>query len=220
MEFYDANFTKEMVAVDNCAIIGVSQTNPSPDTTNYTNMAAVITPRTGQSNFTNTRFYSYPAGTIAIITCSRCEQKKFFTNTGTEIFFKNLTFSSVDGNYLLMLGLQRDVIYDLDASLSSIFGNENANNPTTSAAIVHNYNHISGYNQQSCRAPAENKWDDAILCDQSVTIRRVFFTNLIELNTFNAQFMKVIPINSFEEVVDPATDPSMFTAVQSRFQNK
>jgi hypothetical protein len=79
-----ANFTKEMVSVDNCAIIGMSQTNAASDTSNYTNgMAAVITPRTGQSNYTNTRFYNYPEGSILIVTCSRCDDLMFFTNLGT-----------------------------------------------------------------------------------------------------------------------------------------
>lgn len=73
VEFYLANFTKEMVSVDNCAIIGMSQTNAESDTSNYTKgMAGVITPRSGQSNVTNTRFYNYPAGSIMFITCSQC----------------------------------------------------------------------------------------------------------------------------------------------------
>jgi hypothetical protein len=181
-------------------------------------MAAVITPRTGQSNFTNTRFYNYPAGSIAFITCSKCDDKMFFTNTGTEVFFRNLTFNSINGQYLLMLGLKRDVIYDQDASFAGIFGNDNGQ--TTSATIIRGYNHIANYNQASCHGPAENKWDGAILCDQTVTIRRIFFTNVIDLNTFNNQFMKVIPINSYEEDVEPTSDPSTYTAVQSRFKDK
>jgi hypothetical protein len=121
------------------------------DTTNYTSgMAAVITPRTGQSNITNTRFYNYPVGSIAIITCSHCDEKKLFTNRGTEIFIKNLTLEGVNGNYLYMMGLKRDVIYDLDASLAMPFdGNLNSR---TSATIISNFNHIANYNQQHCKS--------------------------------------------------------------------
>lgn len=84
VEFYIANFTREMVSVNNCAIIGQSQNNVESDTSNYTNgMAAIITPRSGQTNITNTRFYNYPAGSTAIKTCSMCEDIDLFTNLGT-----------------------------------------------------------------------------------------------------------------------------------------
>lgn len=82
-----------MVSVNNCAIIGQSQNNQVADQTNYTNgMAGVITPRSGQTNITNTRFYNYPSGSIAFITCAKCDDKMIFTNLGTEVFLKNLTF--------------------------------------------------------------------------------------------------------------------------------
>jgi hypothetical protein len=84
VEFYVANFTKEMVSVDNCTIIGRSQTNAAANTANYSSgMAGVITPRSGQSNVTNTRFYNYPAGSIAFQVCSKCDDKMLFTNLGT-----------------------------------------------------------------------------------------------------------------------------------------
>jgi hypothetical protein len=117
-----------------------------------------------------------------------------------------------------MLGLKRDVLYDLDASLSSSFGN--ANGVRTSAAIINNFNHISNYNQLSCRTPTDlTKWGGTIMCDQSVTIRRIYFTNLLNLYTFNAQFMKVTQLTSYDQVVDydPVNDAGLFTAVQSRF---
>lgn len=115
-----------------------------------------------------------------------------------------------------MLGLKRDVIYDLDASLSKYFSNRNR----TSATIVFGYNHIAKSNQIHCTAAAEvGKWDSAIMCDQNVTIRRVYFTNLIDLNTFNNQFMKVKSISSYDEVVslDPVADAGLYTAVKSRY---
>lgn len=154
-----------MVSVNNCAIIGQSQNNVESDKSNYTNgMAAVITPRTGQSNITNTRFYNYPNGSIAIITCSHCEVLDLFTNLGTEVFVKNLTFDSVEGNYLLMVNMKRDVIYSLDGSLAVPFDG----NPSDrkSGTIVSNYNHISKYHQSDCVPSSEpTKWDNAILCD-------------------------------------------------------
>lgn len=217
-EFYLANFTKEMVSVNNCAIIGQSQTNMAADTTNYTSgMAAVITPRTGFSNFTNTRFYNYPAGSVVFVVCSKCDDVMFFNNLGTEVVVKNLTFDQVDGDYLLMLGLKRDIIYDLDGSLSSAFDGRTR----ASATITYNFPHISAYNRMTCLSPADvNQWDNAIMCDHTVTLRRIFFTNPVNPSVFNAQFMKVKPLGTYDEVVDPATNSSLLTAVQSRFLNK
>jgi hypothetical protein len=70
--------------VTNSVIIGKSMTNAASDPTNYTlGMAGVITPRTGASNFSNIRFYNFPSGSIAFITCSMCDDSLQFTNTGT-----------------------------------------------------------------------------------------------------------------------------------------
>ena len=86
-----------------------------------------------------------------------------------------------------MTGLKRDVIYDLDASLSSKFDNV----ARTSATIVYGWNHIANYNQNTCPL-ATNKaaWDNAIMCDQSVSIKRVVFTNLVNAQLFKDQFIK------------------------------
>lgn len=86
-----------------------------------------------------------------------------------------------------MLGLKRDVLYDLDASLSAYF-NGYFNN---SATLVWGYNHLT--QQNSCRqAISPTQWDNLVLCDQTITIRRIIFTNIISLANFDAQNMKVI----------------------------
>ncbi len=73
-----------MPSVNNSVIIGQSQTNVASDTSNYTKgMAGAITPRSGQSNITGTRFYNYPAGSIMFKTCSFCDDLELFTNLGT-----------------------------------------------------------------------------------------------------------------------------------------
>lgn len=202
-----------MVSVDNSIIVGKTVTNPSVDGSNYTKgMAAVITPRTGQANITNTRFYYYPAGSIALITCSHCDDLLLYTNLGSDTFIKNLTFTGVVGKYLLMIGLKRDVIYDLDGSLSDAFDGGDR----SSATIVSNFAHIGTSNNNAClQSSTPSVWDDAYMCDQTVTIRRVFFTNLIDPYVFSTQFMKVMEISSIEEVVDPELSSDLYTAVKS-----
>lgn len=46
MEFYRTNLTKEPIIARDMAIIGVSATNPSSDSTVYNNVFGVIGPRT------------------------------------------------------------------------------------------------------------------------------------------------------------------------------
>lgn len=63
-------------------------------------------------------------------------------------------------------------------------------------------------------------WDNTLMCNSTVTIRRIYFTNAIDPYVFNAQFMKVMHLDSYDEVVAPDTDPAAYTAIQSRFHNK
>jgi len=79
-----ANFTKQPVLVINSVIIGTSQTNMASDPTNYSlGMSSVITPRSGQTNFSNIRFYNYPTGSIVFKICDQCDNPDIFTNVGT-----------------------------------------------------------------------------------------------------------------------------------------
>ena len=186
VEFYEANFTKTAPVVVNSAIIGMSDTNANSDTTNYTNgMAGAITGKTGVFNLSNIRFYNYPPGSILLKTCRFCDDPLKYTNLGTEVVLDQLTFTNVTGQILLMISiLKRDVIYDLDGSLSQKFDGISR----TSATIVHGWPHIAAFNNNTCPlASNSSEWDGAVMCDPSVTIRRVIFTNMIDHQLFNAQ---------------------------------
>jgi len=92
-----------------------------------------------------------------------------------------------------MLGPKRDIIYDTDASLAPSFDGLTR----TSGTIIHNYTHIALYHNDKC--PQANNvagWDNAIMCNQDITIRRIMITNLADPYIFNAQYMKVMPIDS------------------------
>lgn len=61
-----------------------------------------------------------------------------------------------------MVGMKRDVIYDLDGSLSASFDG----NSRTSATIFSNFAHIGVYNQDVCKqSPSPSKWDTAYMCN-------------------------------------------------------
>lgn len=82
IQFYVGNFTKEMLSVTNSIIIGKLINDLLPNSTSYTNMSGVVTPRTGQSNLTDVRFYNFLSGSSALTTCSQCNLGQFANNVG------------------------------------------------------------------------------------------------------------------------------------------
>ena len=112
-----------------------------------------------------------------------------------------------------MIGFDRRcVIYDLDGSLSSAFdGGSRA-----SGTIVHGWPHIAAFNQATCpQASTPSAWDWAVYCNPTVTIRRVWFTNLQDVQSFNAQWMKITEIQTTTEVVSPTIANTSYTSVMN-----
>ena len=106
-----------------------------------------------------------------------------------------------------MIGKKNDVIYDEDGSLSTAF--DGTSRP--SATIVGNFPHIA-INETNCQpATTVASWDNAIICNQNVQIRRIFFTNLMDKKNFLMQNIKVISISSHEQVVSPNVSSTLFT---------
>ena len=210
-----ANFTKTAPVVRNTAIIGVSSSNANTNTTNYTNgMAGAITGKTGVYNLSNIRFYNYPPGSILLKTCRFCDDPLKYTNLGTEVVVDQLTFTNVTGQMLLMISiLKRDVIYDIDGSFSLAFDGISR----SSATIVHGWPHIAAFNNNTCPFPSNSSnWDGAVMCDNTITIRRVMFTNMIEHQLFNGQNMQATEIQAITDTVAANLSASEYTSVPSR----
>jgi hypothetical protein len=163
-----------MVSVNNSIIIGQSQLNFNSNSSNYTGMAGVITPRAGQSNLTSVRFYNFPPGTTSVITCAKCNNYNYFTNVGTEVFFKKVSFASIDGQSVSMYGDRRDIIYDLDGSLSTYFFNTTQANGT----LMNNFHHIT-FSSDRCRTSTWNSWGSLAFCGSNATVRRIMLTNAV-----------------------------------------
>jgi hypothetical protein len=111
-----------------------------------------------------------------------------------------------------MLGLNRDIIYDADASMAPVFDGITR----TSATIVSNFPHIAAFEQNICLSASQpEKWENAVMCDQSATIRKIMFTNLNLPNNFNKQAMKATVLNTFNETVRPNISSSLYTSIVS-----
>ena len=113
-----------------------------------------------------------------------------------------------------MLGVKNDVIVDLDGSFSSFFFNTSI----SSGTLVWGYNHIANRHSSAChRAVNPLKWDGIIMCDPTITIRRIFFTNAIGASYYWSFYwvnMNVLPINSIDEIKNSSnTDNNLITSV-------
>ena len=104
--------------------------------------------------------------------------------------------------------MKRDVIYDTDGSLSQIYDGKNR----TSAAIVQGYNHIAKYATTICPPPSnlQNR-DGSLMCDSSVSVRRVAFTNPVNARLFKNMGMKVAPLSNITQTIDPNISSTFYT---------
>jgi len=114
---------------------------------------------------------------------------------------------------LFMIGLKRDVIYDADCSFCSKFDSVSR----TNATITYGYNHIASYHADKC-PPALNpsQWDNAIMCDQTITIRRVWFTNLAPVANFRSQFMLAAELADINQTVALKPPISQYSNISTR----
>lgn len=117
-----------------------------------------------------------------------------------------------------MLGVRRDVIVDLDGSLSSYFFNTSI----PSGTLVWGYNHIANRHSSAChRAIKPQKWDGIIMCNPSITIRRIFFTNAIGASYYWSFYwvgMSVLPIESIDEIKNSSnTNSNWITTIDNTY---
>lgn len=185
MEFYRTNQTRELVVAQNSAIIGASQS--IADIVAVGAVSGVIAPRTSGWKMTNIRFYNFPATTVCLKTCSKCDSITLYTNTAQEYFVDTISFTNVTGKYLAMNGQKREIIYDTDGTFSANFNAV----PLSSATIVWSFKHLVA--ESACAAANNpNLWDNALACDSSsVIIRKAMFTNLINRGLFANKAMKI-----------------------------
>ena len=105
----------------------------------------------------------------------------------------------ISGKYIKMIGQKKDVIYDLDGSLAAAFGKPSL----PSSTLLANFNHVlKGFSSQ-CSLHTSNSanWDSTILCDDTTTIRRIWFTNAINSSgsSFYNKYMYVVPVKNATE---------------------
>lgn len=211
-EFFEANFTREAPLIINTAIIGQSTTNVHADQTNYTSgMAAIITGKTGEYNISDVRIFNYPSGSLVLKTCRFCDDPLKYTNTGTDVYLKQIALNNVQGNYLFMLGLKRCLVHDADGSFSQAFDGATRSSGGT---IMHGFNHIKAFHQSTCpEATTASQWDSTIFCDSTEIVRRVVFTNMLSASRFIGQPFKATELASINDTTPDNISATLYTSV-------
>ena len=148
---------------------------------NINGIYGLITPRTDNFFVSNITFLSFLTNySAAIYTCSKCVS--FLTNGGHTIKFQSIFFINVLQRILLG-GYKKDIIWDLDGSLTGIIGE---------AMLTGYFNHLSGIPQ--CFLANSTIFDKTIICNSSVKIRPLIFSQLLGDGSFIGMDMKVIRI--------------------------
>ena len=88
----------------------------------------------------------------------------------------------VGGNYIKLLGVTNSIIYDQDGSLAQLHSSK----IFPSSTLIFNYNHILQPNPTHCfPSSSPSLWNNLILCDSTLSLRRVWFTNMIYKSNSN-----------------------------------
>jgi hypothetical protein len=166
------NYTKERVRVSNSTFVGVVSLVDTP--INLSTKGLVL-PRSGSINFTNILFKKYVTNQTIIQTCALCNDPEFYTNNGQEYFFEKVQYESIgNAKYLEMTGLQKDIIYDLDGSLTN---SRIDTQLRTRATVVSNLSYI--LDEPGCKQTSNTAtWGGVAVCNQNITIRKVTFMNI------------------------------------------
>jgi hypothetical protein len=107
-------------------------------------------------------------------TCSKCDNLLLYTNFGATYFASKIQYSDIDGSFFNMLGLKKEVFYDVDGTLT---GGVFDSTPRTSATLTYGWDHL--LQDSACKSATDpNLWDSASACDQTALIRQVMFTNI------------------------------------------
>lgn len=94
-------------------------------------------------------------------TCSKCDNLLLYTNFGANYFISKIQYADIDGKFFNMLGLKKDVFYDLDGSATNGMFDATSR---TSATISFGWPHL--LQDPACKPATDpTLWDNACTCD-------------------------------------------------------
>ena len=198
--------------------MGKLSSNPSLAPETIEGSSGVIGPRTSGWKINNIEFYNFPENTSVLQTCSHCDHTKLYTNVANEYLIENLTLTNITASQAIFWnGMRREIIYDLDGTLS----NHLTGSQKPKGTLVYNYPHLN--QDQACELNSA-QWNGTLYCDETAIVRSVMITNLLDFKLFERSPMKVKLLSSVDEVVpENATGYTEITSLKGKlepFNNK
>ena len=190
MEIADLiRFNGGMASISDSIIIGYTN-NPVTQNDLIYQTLGLITPRNDNLLVDNVRFYNFnKSGFIApFSSCSRCEHSPASTDSdGRTHFFKNIKYDSTITNKIKWSQPRRAIFRDLDGTLTGTVGG---------GWVTAYYPHLI---TKECRR--DSLWDDGVICDNSVQVRRVTFYDMFP-TSINGQDLKILQVPKLD-TIDP-----------------
>jgi len=180
------SFPEGMAGFKNCVIIGKSQ-NPVVMKNNF-NTSGIVTPRNDKFMVEDIRFYSFD-GLKLFASCSRCEVSPASTDSGGRtIFFRQIKSDDTESKKVYWTIPRPAIFRDLDGTLTGSSG------PAwVSPYFVHN---------EVPQCKRDEKWDDGLICDNSVQVRRLAFSESQPSNIFAGQPLRILRLIDKLENID------------------
>lgn len=203
MQFHKTNFTKEPVIVQDCIIIGQTATNGLP-LANLSNAYGLITPRTDGFRVNGLKFINFPSVMTVYQSCSVCHNELVRVSTSKSQYFERIVYTNVSSKFIFWNGPRLHIFYDVDGTMSSNLFNGPTARPNSAIMPYFTHNEIAGV---CVNATDMAKWDTSLICDNTVTVRGVTFTNAIPDGMFYTSNIKWYRLTSPDENISALSNP-------------
>ena len=163
--------------IENILIVGKSKGNPSNAST-YIDSAGIMTSHNENLMVDNIRFHNFDSNMSAFRSCSVCFRIRKTVSGATTGFINNVKFYNVEKR-VSWQSLKNDIYLDMDGSLTGL------NKKTWISAF---FPHLIN---DDCHRDQTVKFNDSIICNSNVQIRRILFTGLQPNDNFMYKDIKV-----------------------------
>ena len=163
--------------IENALIIGKSKGNPSNDST-YNNTAGILTAHNENLMIDNIRFHNFHKGMATFHSCGSCFIAKYKVSGAITNYINNVKFYNVVSR-IKWISMKNDIYLDMDGSLTGT-----GKKTWISGYFPHLIN-------SDCVRDKTEKFDDCVICNYNVQIRRILFTGF-HPDIFLQKEMKVI----------------------------
>ena len=163
--------------IENVLIVGFSKGNPGNESS-IKDAAGIMTSHNENLMMDNIRFHNFGPNMPAFHSCSVCNHFKMTVSGAVTGYINNVKFYNVQKK-VRWTSLKNEIYMDMDGSLT-----ETGERKYISGFFPHMVN-------KDCHRDQTIKFNDSIICNSNVQIRRILFTGLSPFDLFKYKEIKV-----------------------------